>query len=92
MRPGEYWEAISMWSQDTGADRRHIGELVRGAAFNLWNLQVDKKYRFQDPAKWWPMPWDKKKTDDVGKRLDNMTDEERDEAARRFLENTGWKP
>ena len=92
MRPGEYWEAISMWSQDTGADRRHIGELVRGAAFNLWNLQVDKNHRFKDPAKWWPMPWDKKQTDDVGKRLDNMTDEERDEAARRFLENTGWKP
>lgn len=92
MRPGEFWEAIAMWSDDTGADRKHIGELVRGAAFNLWNLQVDKKHRFKDPAKWWPMPWDIKKKDESVEHLNNMTDEERAADASRFLKETGWKP
>lgn len=80
-----------MWSEDTGADRQHIGELVRGAAFNLWNLQVDRKHRFKDPAKWWPMPWDKKQQDGAVERLINMSDEDRAGAAEEFMKKAGWR-
>lgn len=91
MRPGEYFEALAMWSEDTGADRKHIGELVRGAAFNLWNLQVDKKHRFKDPAKWWPMPWDRKRKDDAeGERLNALSEEDRFAEARKFIKRANW--
>lgn len=58
MRPGEFWEALDAHIEEKNADRRHLGELVRGATLRLFNLQVEKKYRKTDPRKFWPMPWD----------------------------------
>ena len=55
-------------------------------ALRLFNLQVDKKSRISDPAEFWPMPWDELKVDEGLERLESMTDKERAEEARRFLE------
>lgn len=58
MRPGEFWEAIRAHEGKVNADRRHMGELVRGATIRLVNIQLAKKDRIKDPKKFWPMPWD----------------------------------
>lgn len=86
MRPGEFWEAMDAHNKEKEADRRHEGELARGVALRLFNLQVDKKSRISDPAEFWPMPWDEPKVDEGLERLESMTNKERAEEARRFLE------
>lgn len=85
MRPGEFWEAMDAHNKEKEADRRHSGELARGVALRLFNLQVDKKSRISDPAQFWPMPWDEPATDKELERLQSMTDEQRAEEAKRFL-------
>lgn len=86
MRPGEFWEAFDAYREEKDADRRHIGELVRGAAFVLTNIQLKKKDRFKDPAKFWPMPWDDSRTEqDEVNRLNSLSDEERNAEAAKFL-------
>lgn len=85
MRPGEFWEAMHAHSREKEADRRHIGELARGVTLRLFNIQVQKSSRMTDPAKFWPMPWDELHIDEELTRLENMTDEERSQEARKFL-------
>lgn len=86
MRPGEFWEAMYAHSKEQEANRMHSGELARGVALRLFNLQVDKKSRIADPAKFWPMPWDEPVVDEALERLQSMTEEQRTEEARRFLD------
>lgn len=79
MRPGEFLEALAAHNEEVAADRRHIGELIRGATLRLFNIQVTQKSRMRDPAKFWPMPWDESKAQsesDEIRRLENL-----DEAA-----------
>jgi len=77
MRPGEFWEALRAYNSKVSADRRHLGELVRGGTLRLWNLQVAKKSRITDPAKFWPMPWDELPDDTQEiRRLTNLSEEE----------------
>lgn len=88
MRPGEFWEALSAHNEEVLADRRHIGELVRGATIRLFNLQVAQKHRMKDPTKFWPMPWDEQK--EVGdqaeiRRLDSLDEAGRQEEVNKFL-------
>lgn len=88
MRPGEFWEALSAHNEEVLADRRHIGELVRGATLRLFNLQVAQKHKMKDPAKFWPMPWDVPK--EVGEqaeihRLENLDEAGRQEEVNKFL-------
>ena len=95
MRPGEFWEALRAYNEEKGADRRHIGELVRGAALRLWNVQVAEKCRMRTVGKFWPMPWD----DDTGseedevKRLAGLSEEEAQKEAQIFLNRVehGWR-
>lgn len=89
MRPGEYWEALQAHFEEKNADRRHIGELVRGAALRLWNLQVDKRSRIGDPSKFWGMPWDDPaKFSEAGeiKRLSSLSPEEAQAEVDKFFE------
>lgn len=91
MRLGEYWEALDAHNNEVEADRRHMGELVRGATLRLFNLQIAKKDRFTDPTKFWRMPWDDfTTTDGELERFEAMTDEERAENAKDFLNKIGW--
>lgn len=91
MRLGEFWEALDAHNNEVEADRRHMGELVRGATLRLFNLQIAKKDRFTDPAKFWRMPWDESTTNDGElERFEAMTDEERAENAKNFLNKIGW--
>ena len=88
MRPGEFWEALSAHNEEVLADRRHLGELVRGATLRLFNLQVAQKHKMKDPAKFWPMPWDAPK--EVGEqaeihRLENLYEAGRQEEVNKFL-------
>lgn len=87
LRLPEYWAAIDAYWEEKNADRRHIGELIRGATARLFNLQVSEKYRVEDPADFWPMPWDEKKEKESEVEvIDRMTDEERDLLAQRFMD------
>ena len=91
MRPGEFWEAMDAHNREKEADRRHMGELVRGAALRLFNIQLSPKDRISDPAKFWRMPWDEMTmVDEELENFENMTDEERTESVRNFLEKVGW--
>jgi hypothetical protein len=88
MRPGEFWEALSAHNEEVLADRRHLGELVRGATLRLFNLQVAQKHKMKDPAKFWPMPWDVPK--EVGEqaeihRLEHLDEAGRQEEVNKFL-------
>ena len=73
MRPGEFWEAIEAYKEEKSADRRHIGELVRGATLRLFNLHVDKRYRTADPHKFWAMPWDEEKESSESKEIQRLS-------------------
>ena len=91
MRLDEFWEAMDAHNKEVEADRRHMGELVRGATLRLFNLQIAKKDRFTDPAKFWRMPWDEISTaDEELERFEAMTDDERAENAKDFLNKIGW--
>ena len=86
MRPGEFWEAISAYNTEVTDQRKHLGELVRGATIRLWNLQVDKKYRIVDVRKFWPMPWDEPIEDDSEiKRLASLSEEETQKEVNKFF-------
>lgn len=86
-RPGEFWEALRAHEEEVVADRRHIGELVRGATLRLWNLQVKKEARMTNPAKFWPMPWDEVDSgENEIKRLAHLNEEETQKEVRKFLQ------
>lgn len=66
--------------------RKHIGELIRGATIRLWNLQVDKKNRISDVRKFWTMPWDEPIEDDSEvKRLSSLGEDETQEEIDKFF-------
>ena len=90
MRLGEFWEAMNAYNKEKEADRRHIGELARGVALRLFNVQVAQKSRISDASLFWPMPWDEIKVDDGLERLEAMTDEERAEEVQKFLKKVNW--
>ena len=84
LRLGELLDAMRVWQEEKKAERRHIGELVRGAALRLFNLQLKAKDRITDPAKFWRMPWDEME-DDVSREIASWTQEDRDSKAKEFL-------
>jgi len=86
MRPGEFWEAMDAYEQKVLADRRHIGELVRGASLRLFNIQLDPRHRITDATKFWPMPWDDpdREANEL-KRLEDLTEAEKQVEVDRFL-------
>lgn len=91
MRPGEFWEALDAHSKEKEADRRHQGELARGAALRLFNIFVNKKSRITDPAEFWTMPWDEPSQVDPGlERLNSLTPGQRACEAREFIKKVGW--
>lgn len=90
MRLGEFWEAMDARNKEKEADRRHAGELARGIALRLFNIQVAPKSRISDASVFWPMPWDEIKVDEELERLEAMTDEERAEEVQKFLKKVNW--
>ena len=86
MRPGEFWEALRAYDSKVSADRRHLGELFRGATLRLWNLQVKKSDRISDPAKFWPMPWDEPaEASQEIKRLASLSEEDTRKEVEKFF-------
>ena len=91
MPVGVFWEALGAHYKEVEAERRHIGELVRGAALRLFNINLKRKDQIQDPRKFWAMPWDEPTGEDEQvKALDKMTDEQRAASARSLLQKIGW--
>lgn len=84
MHLGDILDAMRIWQEDKMAERRHIGELVRGAALRLFNLQLKAKDRISDPVKFWRMPWDED-PDEVEKEVAAWSQDERDNKAKEFL-------
>jgi hypothetical protein len=94
MRVGEFWEALKAYREEKDADRRHMGELIRGAALRLFNLQLKKGSQILDPAKFWPMPWDEERVGDderIVQELDKLSDEQRTEKALELLTKVGFR-
>lgn len=58
MPVGEFWEAMRAYGVKQEANARHIGELVRGAALRLFNVQLRRKDQIRRPEEFWRMPWD----------------------------------
>jgi len=92
MPVGEFWEAVEAHYKEVEAERRHIGELVRGAALRLFNINLRKQDQIRDPRKFWPMPWDDQvqETEEVTRELEAMTDEQRTASAKALLQKIGW--
>ena len=91
MPVGEFWEALDAHYKEVEAERRHIGELVRGAALRLFNINLRKKDQIKDPRKFWRMPWDESvEGDEAVKEIEAMTDEQRTASARALLKRIGW--
>lgn len=81
------WAALDAYWEEKNNERRHIAELVRGATQRLWNIQVDGKYKIDDACDFWPMPWDDKRVtaEQIVKKIDSLSDEERDIMAQDFI-------
>ena len=77
-------------SKEKEADRRHAGELARGASLRIFNALVTAKSRITDPAEFWRMPWDDVKIDEGLEYLQSLTQEERAEKAQEFINRIGW--
>ena len=78
--------------EEKDADRRHIGELVRGATLNLMNIQLDRQHKITDPVKFWPMPWDDIVDEDAEvKRLESMSKDERQREVQKFFDRINGK-
>ncbi len=58
MPVGEFLEALAAYRRKEAAERRHAGELARGAALRLFNIQLRRKDQIRRPSEFWPMPWD----------------------------------
>lgn len=88
MHPDEFFEALEAYQDKSDADRRHIGELVRGATLRMFNLELKKDDRITDPRKFWMMPWDESPEDENAeaiRQLEALSSEERERQAREFL-------
>lgn len=88
MRPGMFWEAMNAHQREVEDNRIHVGELARGAALRLFNLQLKPKDRIKDPRDFWSMPWDspKEDTEDAETtRLLQMSDDERRKEIDKFI-------
>ena len=90
MPVGEFWEALEAHNNEVEAERRHIGELVRGAALRLFNINLKESDQIKDPRKFWMMPWDEPLEESVGKRLSEMSDERREKSVKALLKKIGW--
>ena len=92
MRIGAYWEAWWAYTEEKNADRRHVGELARGMAIRLFNIELDKKDRIRRLNDVWSMPWDEESEEDaIVEKLNALSDEERDQKAREFMNKLGWR-
>lgn len=90
MRVGEFFEALHAYQEKELADRRHMGELARGAALRLFNINLRRQDKIRDPRQFWLMPWDETPEDENSEeleRLNKLTDEDMDEQARAFLQS-----
>ena len=91
MPVGVFWEALGAHYKEVEAERRHIGELVRGAALRLFNINLKRTDQIRDPRKFWAMPWDEPSGEDEQvEALEKMTDEQRAASARSLLQKIGW--
>ena len=91
MPVGVFWEAVEAHYKEVEAERRHVGELVRGAALRLFNINLKKSDQIRDPRKFWPMPWDETvEADEANEEFTSMTDEQRTASARELLKRIGW--
>jgi hypothetical protein len=91
MPVGVFWEALGAHQKEVEAERRHMGELVRGAALRLFNINLKRKDQIRDPRKFWEMPWDEpSEEEEQVKALEKMTDEQRAASARSLLQKIGW--
>ena len=87
MRPAELFEALWAYRQERDADRRHIGELVRGATARLININLERCKQITDLVSLWPRAWDEPEDDDEEEsRLRGLSEEERAEEIKKFME------
>ncbi len=88
MPVGEFWEAMRAYGVKEEADARHLGELARGAALRLFNVQLRRKDQIRRPEDFWPMPWDARDA-----ATPEMSAGQRERSAARLLDivkNQGW--
>lgn len=90
MRPGEFWEAVAVKTEYIDADRRHSGELARGMALRLVNIQLKQSDRYTKPSAFWQMPWDETEEEQKEKVRKVLKAKDANEKAKAFLKKIGW--
>ena len=93
MPVGVFWEAVHLHGREVEAERRHVGELVRGATLRLFNINLKKSDQIRDPRKFWPMPWDDEipgTDEEAMEEINAMTDEQRTASVKNLLKTIGW--
>lgn len=91
MPVGEFWEAVASRNKEVEADRRHLGELVRGAALRLFNINLKRSDQIKDPRKFWRMPWDEPTRDEMEREdINGMSEEQREASVRNLIKIIGW--
>ena len=90
MPVGEFWEALAAHNDEVEEGRVHVGELVRGAALRLFNINLKKSDQILDPRKFWSMPWDEIQKDETIKEMNAMTEEQKTTSFKNLLKKIGW--
>lgn len=90
MPVGEFWEALGAHNREVEAEREHVGELIRGAALRLFNINLKKQDQIRDPRKFWPMPWDAEGQAEEEIKESEVTDEQRTASMKDLLQKIGW--
>ncbi len=88
MPVGEFWEAMRAYGRGEETRARHLGELARGAALRLFNVQLRRRDQIREPAEFWPMPWDGDKQGAPG-----MSPEQKERSIGRLMgliKQKGW--
>lgn len=88
MPVGEFFEALRAYGRREETNARHLGELARGAALRLFNVQLRRNDQINDPADFWPMPWDAKEA-----KAPEMSTEQKKRSIDRLLnivKKQGW--
>jgi hypothetical protein len=80
MRVGDFFDAMGGYNEGEGDRIRVFVEIIRKATVAMWNTQVAEESRLM-AEEFWPLPWDKKKKENVMEEIDDKEYERRKEAS-----------
>ena len=83
MRPGQYFDALTIYYREKRSDQRFIAELFRMQTTDLLNIQIKKSQRLK-PGELWKFPWDGDGVADKKPMTDDEIRKHNEEILKRF--------